>query len=768
MGEATGAEARRDAGAAVPEEAASQTPRLGVLFVHGIGEQPEGETLIAFGDPLLRWFRRWLGRPVKGAATGSLEVREAQLQRDSAGVASPPHALLDLKAQVGERKVKQQWVFAEHWWAAAVRPPKFSRLAGWLVTVGVWVIVSHATQGTGREGPEWKRWLAYWTRLTLGLLLAIGLQLLVGVLWLVSLLPLPWIGEALSRWLLRLTSVLGDSYVLSESEMNRAAIVSSTRAAIRWLAETCEHVVVVAHSQGGAIAHLALQAEAPANARTLVTFGSGLAKLEALLSSDRNAGERRSLWVVGPVIVGAVCGIIMLAGDSGNTRSIGLWVMGSAIFMAMIWVHVKIPAVMEEPKVMPASDALRWKLRRVRWVDVYASHDPVPNGRYPHAAAWEGVLESQAITNRRSVLTDHTSYWDNPVDFVSRVGKILDEECGAGLVTEDDQPAMAYAREVRAGRARWQFRLMLSGVLALLITLAFDADRLRAAGLTALEWMRVQPWPLTTAITVFGWLRDITGASVSAAGPILLALTVPLALLALWRAVMRRAWRAWDDWLLTLMHLRVVKATPDDTLYGTLFLIGAIAPPLVATLLVVTPAIRIGAVIAGALVVIMTLLAVVGLTRRDTDLRGRLLGAGLFIGFAVFVASYAAGLERVSNWLLAAIASPLPIMAAQQAYGRILRLGVRAGVSRPVARWLAALTIVIPMVAVVISVVVGVRMAPGVPWTGALTSASVVGFYAYLSVYYGTRWVLKRKAYRRRSKAPVDQKGSGSSRHPLG
>src|SRR5215208_5125076 len=36
--------------------------QLGILFVHGIGEQPEGETLLGFGEPVLGWLHRWLGR----------------------------------------------------------------------------------------------------------------------------------------------------------------------------------------------------------------------------------------------------------------------------------------------------------------------------------------------------------------------------------------------------------------------------------------------------------------------------------------------------------------------------------------------------------------------------------------------------------------------------------------------------------------------------------------------------------------------------------
>ena len=33
---------------------------LGVLFVHGIGTQPRGDTLVRFGEPVVAWLSRWL------------------------------------------------------------------------------------------------------------------------------------------------------------------------------------------------------------------------------------------------------------------------------------------------------------------------------------------------------------------------------------------------------------------------------------------------------------------------------------------------------------------------------------------------------------------------------------------------------------------------------------------------------------------------------------------------------------------------------------
>jgi hypothetical protein len=54
-----------------------------------------------------------------------------------------------------------------------------------------------------------------------------------------------------------------------------------------------------------------------------------------------------------------------------------------------------------------------------RWIDLYASADPVPNG--PTRTAQTGELESFPILNLGSIFADHTAYWDNLDGFVLRV-----------------------------------------------------------------------------------------------------------------------------------------------------------------------------------------------------------------------------------------------------------------------------------------------------------------------------------------------------------
>jgi hypothetical protein len=40
----------------------SKPHTFGILLVHGIAEQPEEETLLGFGEPVIDWLNRWLTR----------------------------------------------------------------------------------------------------------------------------------------------------------------------------------------------------------------------------------------------------------------------------------------------------------------------------------------------------------------------------------------------------------------------------------------------------------------------------------------------------------------------------------------------------------------------------------------------------------------------------------------------------------------------------------------------------------------------------------
>jgi hypothetical protein len=61
-----------------------------------------------------------------------------------------------------------------------------------------------------------------------------------------------------------------------------------------------------------------------------------------------------------------------------------------------------------------------------RWIDVYASADPVPNGP-TRIEEMSAEVTSVQVWNRGALLSDHTTYWDNLDGFVLRVARMCAE-----------------------------------------------------------------------------------------------------------------------------------------------------------------------------------------------------------------------------------------------------------------------------------------------------------------------------------------------------
>ena len=48
-----------------PEPLIQRLP-VGILFVHGMGEQVQGDSVTEMGDALTEWLRKWLAPPQEG------------------------------------------------------------------------------------------------------------------------------------------------------------------------------------------------------------------------------------------------------------------------------------------------------------------------------------------------------------------------------------------------------------------------------------------------------------------------------------------------------------------------------------------------------------------------------------------------------------------------------------------------------------------------------------------------------------------------------
>ena len=122
---------------------------LGILLVHGIGEQAQGETLTKFAEPIVDWMRDWLHREsAKGSLVASTPI-DAVLRPPLLPPGTPAHARVLIggaRDDARDQVVGQEWLFAEAWWGPQVLTPPISSFTMWLVTRGPWLMLFHFNQ----------------------------------------------------------------------------------------------------------------------------------------------------------------------------------------------------------------------------------------------------------------------------------------------------------------------------------------------------------------------------------------------------------------------------------------------------------------------------------------------------------------------------------------------------------------------------------------------------------------------------------------------
>src|SRR6266487_2674497 len=110
---------------------------LGVLCVHGIGEQRGGDILVTWLDTIVA--------VINGATRGRVNaiVESADLGSHTGdGEPIPAHAVVRIRGD----GVDETWMFAEAWWAETFRAPPFTQLVTWSVRAIPWTIGMHAAQ----------------------------------------------------------------------------------------------------------------------------------------------------------------------------------------------------------------------------------------------------------------------------------------------------------------------------------------------------------------------------------------------------------------------------------------------------------------------------------------------------------------------------------------------------------------------------------------------------------------------------------------------
>ena len=338
---------------------------LGVLFVHGIGDQQQNSTLARFGGSLQRWLRRWLDpdgappdRGVPGVDRIAPEplVQVTEVRRRTADGDTPAHASLLVRRPGEPPESRQRWLLAEGWWAAEVSPPTFKAFVRWVLPMLPWVAAEYAVAAARRRESERvdpsptvrKRPHTWFENLLERLSLAgvvwllspvLALLAMVGCSALALLQRVPVIGKRVSAVATNLVKGVGDAYMFAYDGLARAAMLQRIRRNLDWLNDDgrrCDKVAIVAHSQGAALCHDLLRSGALRRDDPIdlfVTVGSGVQRLNVLRELHYDAKLRSLGWKSIAGLLALVTGLFLLLSGLGlpGVAGVGARVGGLAI-----------------------------------------------------------------------------------------------------------------------------------------------------------------------------------------------------------------------------------------------------------------------------------------------------------------------------------------------------------------------------------------------------------------------------------------------------
>jgi hypothetical protein len=501
---------------------------LGVLLVHGIGDQQRGRTLTQFGEPLFNCLEKWMRYHGGGAELAQVILR--------GNPGAPAHAIVRLWHERKSEKVpttsepsrdavqtdadaaarvETKWVLAESNWADAFERPGFKSVAFWSIRVVPWFILTQFTDQLAedlRKG-RFGRALFSFGYLVLTFPLALLIQLLVLLLVPMSLLaPLRPVVAPIQRWI---SGVIGDTFVLLNSRFQFQAMVSKVRQDIGWLSRRCEVLVVIAHSQGAAVAHEAVQQAREPKLERLITFGSAVSRLKALRYVLDNAPGMLTasslVTMTALMLAGLYLWSLLAAGGSLFYAVVGIWSLGILLAFSAYMMPFTLKGINEQCHAKQ-----RFGLSApAEWDDYYATSDPVPNGSMLDGTHY--TKRDREVHNQANVFRDHSSYWRNLDQFGIAVVQTL--------MRLTRGPFEASSSFSKAGNQRaFRVQMLVSARLAAfaVLGLAMFQHPFFKGGMAVPLWMQIP----------FGWLAGFVNWVIALAGDAISLVATKLRLIA--------------------------------------------------------------------------------------------------------------------------------------------------------------------------------------------------------------------------------------------
>ena len=364
---------------------------------------------------------------------GSIRAEDTLLDDDA-----PTASLLRFSIAGTDGKLREDHVLmAEAWWTQKTIYPNPKELFNWIVNAFPTILFMHIIGA--QRGWNILGFIFNIVKIPLLILVLSLLILLVGL----TSIPFSPLRIILIKFINLLMGTVGQSYALKNSLIRRNGIVSEVAKNLEWLQQRCDYVLVIAHSQGAEIARLVSQANRWPGVVEWITVGSGIKPLnlldletQGLIEKSSGAQKHRvnnsilgfkiahailfSTSIVSILIILMWLGLHVFSPDLIAALSITqtnlykFWCYAAIVIGLII---CSILAVFPEPRsIVRSTEEFRKK-----WRDFYASHDPVPSGKLSSIQA-EEMLEQREVHNFQSTVFDHTSYFQNVEQFISRVG----------------------------------------------------------------------------------------------------------------------------------------------------------------------------------------------------------------------------------------------------------------------------------------------------------------------------------------------------------
>jgi hypothetical protein len=495
------------------ERAGEGRYKFGILFVGGIEHQRPGSAMASFSAALYAWLVDWNYN--SGPPPGSSPVlKGARLSSGGGEDHEPAQLTLDVPLGLSDGPVHAQWLIAESWWPALFTAPRFLELARWIWKVSTCLLVMqfvipmrrHLSQANAKKDPKnpknpnpdysipWYSRLAhvaaalcYLVLMSVAGMLSVLVSLLLLALAVAAKLPIPQIDRAVRWTIVKISSTLGDIYVLAHCPVQYAAMRTKVAQDLRSLQRKCEKVAVVAHSQGAAIAHQVLKDndydQDSGDLRAFITSGQGISKMHLLQHMDWDPQYAADAWWIRTLVTfGLVC-----AGLPAFALLMSRWltaavlralatfplnillIVGGLFIVALgvIYFTRKLKAAVEQDlHLLPACT-------RFTLTDYYASADPVSNGSLTDPDSHDCTLPRPCneIHNSGSLVTDHNGYLRNRDQFLSQ---LLNNLVGAayGRQKDQNQPFLVCPEDLKqvSTRRRWQITYLM---IARMITIGF-------------------------------------------------------------------------------------------------------------------------------------------------------------------------------------------------------------------------------------------------------------------------------------------------------